>query len=81
MTSEQLLCVENIKVDYSMCTNKCEGLEIISYDELDVDSKWTRSLTKILKIEKDPKFARNMELFLNNIENTKGWSMHPRCIM
>ena len=63
MNSEQLKCVENVEIDYSTCTNKCEGLEIIGYDELDVDSKWTRSLTKILKIEKDPKLARNMELF------------------
>ena len=72
MTSEQLKCVENVEIDYSTCTNKCEGLEIIGYDELDVDSKWTRSLAKILKIEKDPKLARNMELFSEQYRKYKG---------
>ena len=72
MTLSQLNCVRNVDVDYSECSNKCEGLEIIGYDELEVDSMWTRSVSNLVKTEKDPNLNRKMRMFSDQYSKYKG---------
>ena len=44
MTKDQLQCVEYLSADYSKCLPKCEGMEIISYNEHEIDSYLSRYL-------------------------------------
>ena len=51
LTPEQLQCVNKTKVDNSDCYIKCEGMDVISYNEYEVDSELTRQ-RHILKLSR-----------------------------
>ena len=51
--------MKSIKVDFSKCSVKCEGLDVLSYNEFIIDSKMTRSLSKLYKRFYHIKFDKN----------------------
>ena len=63
-TVDQLKCVQNIDYDFSKCSDKCEGMDVISYNENEIDSKMTRSMSKLYKrfyktaLDKNPTLTR-----------------------
>ena len=61
MTKDQIQCTENLKVDFSNCFAKCEGMDIISYDAEEVDSKRENELSKMLNLPKNPKLMKIMK--------------------
>ena len=44
---DQLKCMKTLNVDFSQCYNRCEGMEIISYNQLEVDSMMAKTLSKL----------------------------------
>ena len=53
-------------VDFSQCLYKCEGMDVISYDKIEVNSELTRYLTQLseTKID-DQNFFNRFEPNLN----------------
>ena len=62
ITTEQLQCVNGTKVDDSECYNKCEGMNVISYNEYEVDSELTRHISKLSGHAKISKYVANPKL-------------------
>ena len=60
------MCVSNVTIDSSRCPKNCEGMEIISYDQDEMDSKLLQLLSKLSvdryksKFEKDPIIAKKV---------------------
>ena len=61
-TVDQLKCVQNLKVDFSECSVKCEGMDIISYDQFEINSKIARLISKLNKRFYDKEFDKNPAL-------------------
>ena len=61
-TEDQLDCVQNIKVDFSACSDKCEGMDVISYNENEIDSKMARSVSNLYKKFYKKAFNKNPTL-------------------
>ena len=51
-TPDQLKCIQNSKVDFSKCSDKCEGMDVISYDKEEIDSEFIRKSKKNLQLTK-----------------------------
>ena len=47
MTERQLKCIKEVQVDHSLCSSKCTGMDIISYDTMDVDKKILKQVRKL----------------------------------
>ena len=62
MTKEQLQCVNGTKVDNSQCYIKCEGMDVISYNEYEFDSELTRYISKLSGHVKFSKYEANPKL-------------------
>ena len=55
-------CLNTLEVDFSKCNNKCEGLDIISYNQLELESKLTETLSNFLEAFRRPRFDKNPTL-------------------
>ena len=53
MFYDQLNCVKKLTVDFSYCQYKCEGIDIISYTDFEVNSKWDSFYPKVHKLNKN----------------------------
>ena len=54
-------CVQNLRVDFSTCPKECEGMDVISYDKEEIDSKLTKTLSKNgIQFNKNPKLKRHI---------------------
>ena len=62
LTQEQIQCVKETKVDISECYIKCEGMDVISYNEYEVDSELTRYISKLAGHAKFTKYEANPQL-------------------
>ena len=67
ITTDQQMCVKNLKVDFSKCSYKCDGMDVISYDKIEINSEMARYLTqlsetKIMDYEFFHKFEANSKL-------------------
>ena len=61
LTHAQLNCSKSLKVDFSECFNKCEGMEVISYDREEIDSMLSKTLSKNgIKFDKNPILTRQV---------------------
>ena len=46
---DQQMCVKNLKVNFSKCFYKCDGMDVISYDKIEINSEMARYLTQLSK--------------------------------
>ena len=74
MTKDQINCAANIKVDTSGCPNKCEGMDIISYNEIELDSKLTRRITSLSLKNDLSRFQMDPNLDKSIIKLTKQYA-------
>ena len=73
ITQEQLNCVKSMEVDYSECLKKCEGLDIISYNEYEIYSK----LNRFVNFDGNPKLTRYISKLSSQYNNYKGFYNFP----
>ena len=73
ITKEQLNCVNTVRVDYSECLKKCEGLDIISYNEFEVDSK----LNRFVQFDSNPKLSKYISKLSTLYNRYKGTYKFP----
>ena len=56
--------MQNLEVDFSKCSDKCEGMDVISYDQVETDTKIDKKLSMVLELlgksgfDKNPKLTR-----------------------
>ena len=51
-----------MKVDTSKCFKKCEGIDIVSYDKEEIESKLTRRFSTLLEELNKAGFDNNLKL-------------------
>ena len=56
-TFKEINCMKNIEIDYSECSEKCQGLDIISFEKMK-HLKWKRYINS----KRDIEFDSNPEL-------------------
>ena len=54
--------MKNINIDFSKCSDKCEGMDIITYDQIEIDSKMARAFSKLYSKEFKSRFEKNPTL-------------------
>ena len=70
-------CREALRADFSKCFKKCEGMDIISYNKEEIDSKMTGILSKVHKLlfisgfDKDPTFTKYVSRLSNQYDKYK----------
>ena len=62
LTPDQLKCAQNLEVDLSKCSDKCEGMDVISYNQFETDTKIDRKLSMLLELHKQSGFDKNPKL-------------------
>ena len=58
--------MQNSKVDFSKCSDKCEGMDIISYAKEEIDSEFIR------KFKKNPKLTNYTSTLSDQYSKYKG---------
>ena len=51
-----------MKVDFSKCYDRCEGMDVISYDQNEIDSRMAQSMSKLYKKMFNTGFDKNPTL-------------------
>ena len=59
-------------IDFSICLAKCEGIDIISFNDKEVDSRRERKLSELSGFDKNPKLSRTIKKLTDQYNKYKG---------